>query len=420
MKRFLILLLLCAAAFASCQKEAGNDPADGEFVLADGIRLRLDPIHQDETKAIKTGWEDGDVILVFFSSVASPKYLKMSYSSSKNEWSYVEMNGASASPGAIQLEDGASGHLCAVYLPFGRNITVEDVGGDFHFVDNTNNYLYTYYLSSINSYTISSKKLTATLKMKVPNNFVQFYIPDTNAGIAYDTYRLHTDAVRPSGALGVKSTANELITETLGDNSNMKGCVYGSGYIFSGIKNPSYSYDKTYYFTLSKPKESAYRKDLFVIRNAALGSRDAVLLPAEDNARWVEIGADKTVNLGNNAEYGTWYTLNEPGDAVDHSTAESYVTGGKKFMTKAQLDALVASTTITKTPISHYGIEGMVLSCSGVGQFVFIPLYTGGAANYWCESKDADNAYTLYVGQADGLKAGSLPKSSPCRVRLMK
>ena len=31
------------------------------------------------------------------------------------------------------------------------------------------------------------KKLTATLKMKVPNNFVQFYIPDTNAGIAYDT-----------------------------------------------------------------------------------------------------------------------------------------------------------------------------------------------------------------------------------------
>ena len=186
MKRFLLIALLLTAALISCQKAPeGNSPAviNEGFVTEDGIKIILDPVHPDATKAVKSGWENGDAILVFFSTIDSPKYLKMVYSSSTG-WSYHPMNGSTETADALSISNDSSGSLCAVYLPFLRNITAkEGKGGDepkanFYLEDNTHGNLFTYYLTSIKTYTISAKTLSASLTMAVPDDFVQFYVPE--------------------------------------------------------------------------------------------------------------------------------------------------------------------------------------------------------------------------------------------------
>ena len=422
----------------SCQKASeGNRLVvinDG-FVTEDGIRILLDPVRADDTKAVKSGWENGDAILVFFSTIDSPRYLKMVYSTSTG-WSYHPMSGATETAGALSFSNDSSGSLCAVYLPFLRNITAEaGSGGDkpvenFYLVDNTHGNLFTYYLTSIKTYTISAKTLSASLTMAIPEDFVQFYVKDAkDSSLVDEKYRLHTDAVLPSGIIGVKAAANEIITRDLNITNDMYGYVYSDGYIFSGRKNPDYfsAYEAnnvtSFYFTLAKDKVSAYRKDLYVA-SKTLASKDAVLLPAEDNARWIEIGSNKTVTLGRDAKYGTWYTLNETDDPANFTTASAKATGSKKLMTKAQLDNLVAgekNKEVTRTALSHYGTKGVVLSSSTGGQFVFLPLNSGGVGDYWCEEETGGtgNAHVLHLGQTDAISAGKLSKDHTCRVRLL-
>ena len=66
-----IMLIAAAAALVSCNKDnnvtPGND--NGE---ATPIVFNLTANHPDQTRAKKTGWEDGDAIFVFFSNVAAP------------------------------------------------------------------------------------------------------------------------------------------------------------------------------------------------------------------------------------------------------------------------------------------------------------------------------------------------------------
>ena len=88
-----------------------------------------------------------------------------------------------------------------------------------------------------------------------------------------------------------------------------------------------------------------------------------------------------------------------------------------------QLNALVAAENqnkVTRTPVSLYGAQGVVLSSSTGGQFVFLPMDSGGVADYWCEEEvGTGNAHVLHLGQADAISAGILSKDHTCRVRLL-
>ena len=84
--------MICAALFAvmACQKQPVENPAvQGNTP----IKFNLSATHPGAgTKAaIKTGWENGDAIFVFFSGATVPKYLKMTYNGSA--WTSQEYDG---------------------------------------------------------------------------------------------------------------------------------------------------------------------------------------------------------------------------------------------------------------------------------------------------------------------------------------
>ena len=100
MKKYLILLIMAVAVFVSCGQE--NLLPEDETVQVTPITFNLTANHPDATKAVKTGWEAGDVIFVFFTGVDAPMHLKMTYNGST--WTSKEYNGTTQTDGTLGLK----------------------------------------------------------------------------------------------------------------------------------------------------------------------------------------------------------------------------------------------------------------------------------------------------------------------------
>ena len=139
MKRTILFIFCLALLVAGCSKEQVIETMTGETPRHLTIDITVNPEGPD-TRAVKTGWENEDVIFVFFNNVPAPKYLKMSYDGTK--WTTVEMNGDSA--GSLGLAENATGTMRAVFLPFGKDATVSAAGDAFAFSAT----YYSYYLTA--------------------------------------------------------------------------------------------------------------------------------------------------------------------------------------------------------------------------------------------------------------------------------
>ena len=164
MKKITLLTIfgLALMALSACNKE--------EVTASRTLKLDLNIIHDSDTKAVKTGWESGDKIYVFFGKPAdhpTPAYLTLTYNGST--WTEDWTAGLEA-----EIASTASGTLHAVYTP-GKLGTMS-----------YSTYLKTYKFWDGNpgwylkcekvSYTVSEGVLAATLNMARPSNFVQFYL----------------------------------------------------------------------------------------------------------------------------------------------------------------------------------------------------------------------------------------------------
>ena len=164
--------LLFAAAFlalAACSKES---PVKEEGAIdASRIVFNIDVQNADAqaTKGIKTAWEAGDDVYVFFEDNTT-KYVKMTYDGSA--WTYNVL-------GDGDLSLAASGKkLSAVYMPdfvcsdaptYGFwGWTFGSVGGYYQKAEAV-------------SYTVTSAEdvntLNATISLTAPSNIMQFYVP---------------------------------------------------------------------------------------------------------------------------------------------------------------------------------------------------------------------------------------------------
>ena len=126
MKKTLMILCAVALALVSCNTDftpvEENDPVQVVF--------KLSAIHPDgaATKAVKTGWESGDVIFVFFSGQTAPAHLEMKWTGSSWE---------NETKGNLSLRDDETGTMTAVYLPFGSGATVKAEEGTYQFSETT-------------------------------------------------------------------------------------------------------------------------------------------------------------------------------------------------------------------------------------------------------------------------------------------
>ena len=205
---------------------------EDETLQSAPITFSLTANHPGATKAVKSDWEAGDAIFVFFDKAAAPKHLKMTYSGSA--WTSAEFNGTTETAGALGLKNGDTGRMRAVFLPFGSNAKVSADGTDFVF-DAT---YYAYYLTATLNYEVTDGKVSGAFEMSIPDGYVQFFIEDTNASDG--AYTLGTDAVIPVGVASI--AADGTITETAGKTcaDDMPGYAYSGGYLFSGKLNSAY------------------------------------------------------------------------------------------------------------------------------------------------------------------------------------
>ena len=123
MKKTLAILMLAGLTLLACTKEAPVT-TDASSPLA----FNLTVTHPQDTKAVKTAWEDGDVVFVFFSEAEAPRYLEMKYDAKNDAWIQTPKNGTAE--GSFTLTGGT---MTAIYLPFGSGAKVVADGKAFKF-----------------------------------------------------------------------------------------------------------------------------------------------------------------------------------------------------------------------------------------------------------------------------------------------
>lgn len=389
-KKWIIASLVLA--LAACSKE--NPAVETEGYL-DASKLKFDfrITRADETKAVKTAWEKGDKIFFFFENI-STAYVTMEFDGSS--W-VSKMNGTADFPVAGQK-------LTAVYLPYGAGLTPAFSGSVWTF----NETQYSYYLVAENvAYSISNASnspiLYATVNMKNPEGFVHFYMADASS--MDGAYTLATDAVIPVGlaSVGINCTVAETNDKVAG--SPIPGYCYNGGYSFSGKISASYSdfgtlgrtARGTYYFIKTKVSDGS-REDYFFNTRVTVNGREyvlnddnalkehmAVVLPANGDKKWIAVGADKWVDLGNPAvEFATCnYGSTVPEDKGTSYSYNEIVDMNISIPTKKQFEWLKEDTNILWTWTRVNNIWGGVAKSKTTDKFMFLPVTLDIAGRIW-------------------------------------
>ena len=438
MKKYLIILMTAVAVLVSCGQD--NLLPEDETVQQTPITFNLTANHPDATKAVKTGWEEGDAIFVFFNNVAAPKHLKMTYNGSA--WTSKEYNGATQTDGTLGLKNGDSGTMRAVFLPFGSNATVSADGNSFVFSTT----YYAYYLTATLNYTVTNGKVSGAFAMSIPDGYVQFFIEDGNA--TDGAYTLGTDAVIPVGVASIDKDGDVVETSDKVAGNDMVGYAYGighaKGYLFSGKLNADYNSRRfvgetmikndAYYFAKTKvesdPADNT-RADYFV-SGKTIASHSATKLPANGNAKWQAVGSGIYHELKHILDAGTpwesettmgkWYTCNY-GCTVPEQLGTLYTFDdanalGVSLPTKDQFELINNSSYCSYTWLTVHGQQGVVIKADR--GFLFLPAQYGtdGYGVYWSSTeRDSDSAWIFDIKNS-GINSGSfVPRDIEYAVR---
>ena len=301
MEKALIILAAIALTLVSCTMEIADVVPEENVAPQKSIVFNLTANHPDgaATKAVKTGWENGDVIYVFFSNVAAPKYLKMSYDGT--QWAYTQMNGASEE--SLVLTEGATGTMRAVCLPFGNALTVRNDGTSFTFSDTT----YSYYLTATLDYTVTDGKVSGAFNMAVPDGYVQFFLDDAGASASTEI-ELREPHLTPQGIASVAADGT-IIPTSVAHGAPLPGYVYdkavketgeSKGYLFSGILAAGARNTSTdYYFTVvSGGWQGTYYQKAFSDRTWYRSATEGRSLKMPALSGWTTITDYKPIDLG--------------------------------------------------------------------------------------------------------------------------
>ena len=274
MKKITLLTIfgLALMALSACNKE--------EVTASRTLKLDLNIIHGSDTKAVKTGWESGDKIYVFFGKPTdhtTPAHLTLTFDGSS--WTEVWTAGLEA-----EIASTESGKLHAVYTP-GKlgTISYDSYWKEYRFTGSDHGW----YLKCENvSYTVSEGVLAATLNMASPGRFVQFYL----AGEAAKAGKLQFSCDK---ILKVKVS---LIRATGFAQANydygyaIDGVAYKGGLMFSGIlKSDANGVATSHTLKITDTKGTVDTADDVVYTITAMKTMkygDAFVLPALDNAVW--------------------------------------------------------------------------------------------------------------------------------------
>lgn len=275
-----LLLGIFSFSLCSCTREVNPTQKIKE------LRFNITVNNATSTKAVKSGWENGDKIFVFFSEyLYKEDYVTFTYDATSGTWTGVSSNDLDE-----QGEDnlGTSGTMYAICYPFGDVIVDDEDDYNFTCIYNSTNpalhgmpvLSYSLTNGTGDPYNIDVEgdiaTLSGTLNMSIPDNYVQFYIE--KSGSLYDQndkYRLSVEGVSP-----VSVTFNfdyeEFQNVEFGSGQPMWGYKYGDGIVFSGMiddtwANPANNH-RMVFFSDGDPAVTK------VFSGKTLGSHDAIKL----------------------------------------------------------------------------------------------------------------------------------------------
>ena len=463
MKKNLLFAAAALVALAACTKES---PVKEEGAIdASKLVFNIDVRSGSATKGVKTAWENGDDVYVFFEDNTT-QYVKMTYDGTS--WSYKDNANGTAFTN-LNLE--ASGKkLSAVYMPdFVCTAAPTWSTGKWTFGS-----IAGYYQKAEGvEYTVTSadnvNTLSAVISLTAPSNIMQFYVPADQcaapgAGNEYVLTATHVINYTFNGIApgGVASQGNKL------NGGAMKGysaTIGGeTGYYFWGILESAGSYK----FDCQLVKQNAEKKyaisSYFVskdLRAHSFSSAAIKLTGLTDKGNFVDLGFGDclwaTGNLGRpypSAPISTTnYQIESPLEAGDYfqwgakvvyntSTYNDQWTGTTyedsllpkaqdvayqvnnawRIPSMAQLDALYDSENTNATTYSQSWKEGwtslgptkggMLLTSKKNGISLFLAAagyydagsldYEGDYVYFWSSTpRDTNYAYLLYFGDED-------------------
>lgn len=245
-----------------------------------------------ETKAaLKAGWNDGDVVYVFFDAIPT-KYIKKSYNGST--WTDSFPGGDFVASDFSASGPAASRYMTAVWFPKEMGeVTVTYAYSKFSFTISGEK-IYSHYMSVHPSYTVSGTTISGTLKMAKPSGFVQFFVPGISAADA-PTYRLMESHLTPK-ACDYVALAGGVIESARTAGYSIKGTAFTSdesvaGALFGGHLS-SAGVATAYAFSLVK--------EISVEKPAALGT--------------YTLSGTKTINAGTSMTFPNISTTTAWGD----------------------------------------------------------------------------------------------------------
>ena len=350
MRKSLFILLLVLAALSSCRKEY---PVEQPAVTYDISQLRFNLIinYPATTKAVKSGWENGDKVFIFFTGKTSG-YVTIVFDG--NNWS------APSASGTVSFSE-TSGTLTAIYLPYGNDATAS-YGTEWSFSSGTDSY----FLSAEKTdYSIEDTgdiaTLGAALNMTGPNDYAQLFIPDSGAS---GTINLACNFLQPAGLANVASdgTVSEKTSGAGGGWITGFADTIGEdkGYYFSG--KLSGSGQECYFAVNNSGSYCHYYKH----RSTAVAGRGAYRLPALSAADWQGFSSSQYVMIA--GEH--WCTVNS-GAATPWNN-----TGAPIF---DAWNSLLDDSKATWIPMTIAGTSGsLVVDKTDVTHYMFLP-----QANYW-------------------------------------
>lgn len=345
MKRVLLIIVTALLTLSSCWKET---PAveEGRTYALSSLRFEF-IIDRVETKGIKTEWESGDKVFVFFSGVTNA-YVTMSFDGTN--WS------SSASSGQAKLNQ--TGVLTAVFLPYVGNVQPV-YSEEWHFASVSESYFLK--AEKVEYYIQDTNHQIATLGARLPmtkanDESAQFFIPKVLW--QNETMRLACNVVTPTGLAGIASDGT--VTSSAGSQgawmTGYPATVAGEqGFYFYGMiaETPG---SNTYFAV--KDTEGTYFRHYYK-GNTTLLPHKSYQLPVLDN--WAGVGSDVQLNVSGYL----WYSLNDdassPLDTGTSSSAQPQAAGQKLIPSKTAWGGLLDPEKATLVPMTIGGVPGVLV-----------------------------------------------------------
>lgn len=444
-------LLFAAAVLAlvACSKE--NVVKEEGPIDASKIVFNIQVENADATKAVKTTWENGDVVYAFFEGNSS-QYVKMTYNGTS--WQYTDKDDGTTFSGLALAASGEK--VSAVYMPYfvysepysepptfsTDKWTFGSINGYFQTAESVD-----YTVTSTDDVTT----LNATLSLTAPAGISQVFIP---SGVGYSMLGLGNEIVltashiKPITFNGIApGGAASYTTGTSGfPLTPYFGCfgsdVSGFGNYCWGILEGAGTYDFTFQLVeRNAEKKYAISSKSKSVTDKTVGDNVAIKLSGlTDNGKFVSLGyaGGPLWATGNLKE--TSLFIADPLEAGDHYkwgyTTPYDVTGATdaylkykadadfedtaaakninwRIPTKAQFDDLINSSyteTVWKTDWTNIGrlitskVNGISLFFAAAGHYTLGSLLGAGDDGlYWSSTPidDSDGAYDLYFGSGD-------------------